>query len=457
MNNNQSIINVVKKQLNDFGQDIEFSHNLTTQGYFKCKALMTFSRQKYQNEEMKICISDMYKFVTLEKPKIKEFIYWHGGVYKITSIDNSVQGIYKNICEYVQDYSYKYELSILQADAGTIEIGSTLQLTPSLKVDGVAVDLNLYNFIWNVINEEVATIDQNGLLTGLKEGNTTVTLTLKENLNVSASYTLTVTEKEVILSLVGNHKITKLYGYYDYVISDGRTNVTFIVESDNISDIDGNFIVNTSGGTLSIHPMVSKIEGTFNIIVKDDNSGKVLLTDKLYVDLNEYSFSILNTENEIYVNNDLQLKTYLSKNSTEITSPKIKYISGNNDLATVDTNGLIKGISVGEVIITAIAEDYNLSDTYNINIVEKPVSNTFKITNTETDYCMGDSFQITTKLMVNGEEVIKPKIKYSSNNNNLATVGTNGKVDCEGRGEVTITATATDYNLSDTLTFNIDY
>ena len=457
MNNNQSIINVVKKQLNDFGQDIEFSHNLTTQGYFKCKALMTFSRQKYQNKEMRICISDMYKFVTLEKPKIKEFIYWNGGVYQITSIDNSVQGIYKNICKYVQDYSYKYELSILPADSGTIKEGDTLQLTPLLKVDGVIIaDLTPYNFIWSSTNTEIATIDNNGLITGIKEGNTTITLTIKEDKNISAKYTITVQADDVVLSLVGDHSITKLYSHYDYVLSDGRTNVTFIVKSDNLNDINAQFIINTSSGVLSVHPMIDKIEGTLNVTVKDDNTGKILLTDILYVDLNEYSFSILNNTTEMFIDEKIQLKTYLTKNKNEVANAKIKYSSTNTNVATVDANGLVTGITKGEVTITAIAEEYSLSTSITTDVVE-PLNNTFKITNTEKDYGMFDTFKITTRLIVDGAEVTKPKIAYSSSND-LSTVETDGTVSCGyGHGDVTITATATDYNLSDTFTFNIDF
>ena len=70
---------------------------------------------------------------------------------------------------------------------------------------------------------------------------------------------------------------------------------------------------------------------------------------------------------------------------------------------------------------------------------------------------MFDTFKITTRLIVDGAEVTKPKIAYSSSND-LSTVETDGTVSCGyGHGDVTITATATDYNLSDTFTFNIDF
>lgn len=458
MNNNQSIINVLKKQLKDFGQEIQFAHNTDAPPYFTTKALVTFSRQKYQNGEFKICISDMYRFITLEKTKVLEFIYWNGGVYQITSVDNSVKGIYKNICEYVREYTHTYRLEII-GESGDLEIGNTRQLSLKLYRDEDEVtDLSSYHFKWSTIDENIATVNQDGLVTGIGKGSTNILVTMEEDNNVKANYTITVKE-EVILTLLGDHKITDIYTSYEYYISDGRTNVTYELTYSE-GDINYYFLVNNSDGMFSIKPYtdIDTLEGTIYVKVKDSNTGKELLTDQIEVDTNTYTFTLSLETDDLILGDTRQCTPLLRKNDEIVDSSTytVEYSSSDNNVATIDNNGLVTSVSVGTVVIKAIVNQYSLSDTKEFKVIEKPQGNSFKITNTKTDYGILDSFQIETKLIVDGETITNANITYSSDDESLATVNETGEVECRYySGEVTITATATDYSLSDTFTFTI--
>lgn len=456
MNNNQSIINVLKKQLKDFGQEIQFAHNTDAPPYFTTKALVTFSRQKYQNGEFKICISDMYRFITLEKTKVLEFIYWNGGVYQITSVDNSVKGIYKNICEYVREYTHTYRLEII-GESGDLKIGDTRQLSLKLYRDeDEVIDLSSYHFTWSTIDENIATVNQDGLVTGIGKGSTNILVTMEEDNNVNANYTITVKEG-VILTLLGDHKITDRYATYEYYISDGRTNVTYELTYSE-GDINDYFLVNNSEGAFSIHPHTDTLEGTIYVKVKDSNTGKELLTDQIKVDTNTYTFTLSLKTDDLILGNTRQCTPLLRKNDEIVDSSTytVEYSSSDNNVATIDNNGLVTSVAVGTVVIKAIVNQYGLSDTKEFKVIEKPQGNSFKITNTKTDYSMWDLFQIETKLIVDGKTITNANITYSSNDEKLATVNKTGEVECSYHsGEVTITATATDYSLSDTFTFTI--
>lgn len=369
MDNNQSIINVVKKQLTDIGQEIQFSHSKNTNGYFKCKGLVSFSRQKYQNGEMLILSKDIYRFITLEKPKIFEFIFWNGGVYQVTSIDNSVKGIYKNICEYIEEYKNNsdYTLSLAPSDSGNLKVGDTMQLKVNLRKDEeVVTDLTPYKFLWTTSNKEVAIVDENGLVTGVSKGSTNITCTMEQDKNISADYTISVTEEEVILTLNGDKTISETGTTYKYSLSDGRTTVNYDVIS-SIGNVNEDFLLNESGGILSIMPYYS-IKCELTIIAKSEITGEELLRDTIVVNtIGEVTFKITNNITDKYIGDSFKISSELKVNGTVKTSV-LTYKSSDTSVATVDTKGTVSCDSPGTVTITATCKEYDVSDSITFEV-----------------------------------------------------------------------------------------
>lgn len=449
-----SILKVVKKQLKDYGQGIQFAHGIDSPSYFDCKALVTFSRQKYQDEEFYLTVKDAYNFITLEKPKVKEFIYWNGGVYKITSIDNSVEGLYKNVCEYIKDYGYTYSLSIV-GDSGDLEIGDTRQLSLKLfKDEEEVVDLSAYNFLWSTISESVATVSESGLVAGIGEGSTNVLVTMQEDNNVNATYTIKVVPK-VILTLLGDHKITETYKLYKYSMSDARTNVLYELTYSE-GDINDYFLVNNTNGMFNIKAYTNTV-GTIYVKVTDSESGKLLLTDEIKVDTNSYTFSITNKETQINTGNTLQITNNLIKNNNEtVTGYTVNYSSDNEEIATISETGLITAISDGTVIITANATEYGLTDTLTLEVVTKVDTYALSITNTETQIDTDSTLQINTQLIKNDSETVTGySLNYSSSDESIATIDNNGLITSVSAGTVVITVTTTGYG-GLTATYNLE-
>ena len=346
---NKTLINVVKEQLKRFGQEIGFSHDVDTNVYFKCQALCSCSRQKYQDGDFLIYIKDVYKFTTLEKPKWGEFIFWNGSVYKITSIDNSVKGIYKSLCEYVQEYNHTYKLTIMPSDSGALKVENTTLLTLQLEKDEEVVsDLSAYNFIWESTDEDIAKVDDKGNVTGISEGSTNITCTLAEDINIKATYTITVINNEVVLTLVGDHTISERTKYYNYTISDGRTTVEYEVTCD--TDNINNFLINNMDGVLSIKPL-NTIDCDLNVTVKSTITNKIILTDTIHVDTHNYTISA--TCLDVYnVGDTFTINPTLKDDDKIVSDAKFNYSSNNTDIATVDNNGLVTCIADGEVIIS---------------------------------------------------------------------------------------------------------
>ena len=131
------------------------------------------------------------------------------------------------------------------------------------------------------------------------------------------------------------------------------------------------------------------------------------------------------------------------------TDKSVIWSSSNNTVATVDDNGLVTAISVGEATITATAADgSNLSATCKV-IVEPILAISIEVMPTEIEAEEGSDVQLSVIVMP--EDATNKEVAWSSSNESIATVDNNGLVRIHKEGETTITATTTDgSNLSAT-------
>ena len=115
----------------------------------------------------------------------------------------------------------------LAASAKSISVGSTAQLTPTVKVDGVAA--GSYTIAWSTNDSGVATVSSKGSVTALKPGTVTITATLTavdghELLSpITASVTLTTDGSAVTASTVQagvENRVTTLQTGVPYVITE---------------------------------------------------------------------------------------------------------------------------------------------------------------------------------------------------------------------------------------------
>lgn len=120
-------------------------------------------------------LSDKIVFVIPEKNnssiEINKYIQFKGDIYKIISIDKSIEGLYGVTAEY---YTKGVKPSInVTPESIDFKVGDTQQLTIEVEVDGIKVDDPKVSYMYN---NEIVSINGT-LVTALKEGNTTITVT----------------------------------------------------------------------------------------------------------------------------------------------------------------------------------------------------------------------------------------------------------------------------------------
>ena len=139
------------------------------------------------------------------------------------------------------------------------------------------------------------------------------------------------------------------------------------------------------------------------------------------------------------------------ENATEIN---MNFSSSDSSIATVDKNGVIKGVKAGNAIIT-ITSSNGVSDTANVTVYKKGEETVVSGENVKTlNYTNSISLsekELSLKIGSTGQlmAIITPKnanqkVTWSSSNSSVATVSDNGLVTAIGEGSATITAKTID-------------
>lgn len=148
------------------------------------------------------------------------------------------------------------------------------------------------------------------------------------------------------------------------------------------------------------------------------------------------SISLGQSSLSIQIEDTYQFKLYYFP--SDMQAPACKWESNNNDVITIDNTGKITAIGVGEAEVVVIADD-RWRATCNVTVIPFEVAS---ITlNKETmELFFGEEETLTYTLTP--ENANNKNIKWSSNNNDIATVDSIGKVTAIGVGLTQITVTS---------------
>lgn len=115
----------------------------------------------------------------------------------------------------------------------------------------------------------------------------------------------------------------------------------------------------------------------------------------------------------------------------------IEWTSSNEDVATVDENGMVTAVGAGEADITASVKDADITSTMHIKVVITPTG--VNAPDTLELYTNGESEKSLDAKII-PEDATEVKLAYASSDEGVATVDENGLVTAVADGECTITA-----------------
>lgn len=144
---------------------------------------------------------------------------------------------------------------------------------------------------------------------------------------------------------------------------------------------------------------------------------------------------ILNeTSVSLYENETIQLTAIVKpENATESS---LIWISSNEEVATVSDDGLVQAMSAGHAIITAKCGD--VTAECNVEILPGIVAKSISLNESLISIIKGNTFQLVAK--IDPEDTSDKTIVWTSNNETVAAVSSNGLITANGIGNTQIVA-----------------
>lgn len=220
------------------------------------------------------------------------------------------------------------------------------------------------------------------------------------------------------------------------VISKGKKNldkveVSYKTNDDNIVTI----LEEKQTGKDVLNTIIPIQEGRTTIEVNSTLNNKKMAKEKREIVVcPAFNTDLLLTENISVIQDTTHDLT--TEFGEEECAKNIKYESSNEEIATIDENGQIKGISVGKTIITIKKEARTIS--VNVEVTEDYIqTETFKVTPKKVQLSPNQNIRI--KVGYTPANATTSKINFDTSNQSIATVSDGGLITAVSPGTATIT------------------
>lgn len=332
----------------------------------------------------------------------------------------------------------------------------TYQITPKNATEN--------DLIFTSSDSSVATVNQSGVIQGLKEGNAIITVSSSNGLAKDTTYvsvykkgastvvdgepiktdnypkSLTVSPQSLNLKLGGSSQLIA-----SVLPEKSNNQISWSSTNSRVATVDSNGLVSAvgMGSATIIARTINDI--TYNVNVLVGNYSKELR-------------SILVTTNYITlsVSNSKQLAVAFTP--ADASNKNVFWTSSNPSVATVDKYGVVKAISPGSTIIKATSEDGGYTDTATIEVVNYDnIIEEKSIAFDSSSYTVGIGSTKSLIPIITPSNATFKSVRFESSNPSIATVDENGVVRGLKEGTVSITSTTNRNRLKATTTIIVKY
>lgn len=257
---------------------------------------------------------------------------------------------------------------------------------------------------YEVQDPSILSIEAN-VITALKAGQTSVTISLKEDNNIKANLTVNV-EEEPSITVTGGPVYIGVETQFTAVLSGIEGTIEWSSDNEKVATVDQNGVVTGKQlGGAAIIAKVGDYEGMVEIVVKRQPQ------------------IIISGEKEVIVGGTSKLTASLRN-----LSGTVVWSSDNENIATIDQSGNIKGIAEGKVTITATVGE--IKETYEVTVATARI-----VVSGPQKVYIGEEIQLIAE--VKGATATDVTFKWISSDGTVGEVN-NGKVKGIAEGEVTI-------------------
>lgn len=218
------------------------------------------------------------------------------------------------------------------------------------------------NVTFKSLNEKVAIVDANGVVTGVSEGNADIVITTEEG-GFEAKCTVRVDGIDARgIERVGDKTVTM-------VLNQTRQLQVKITPSDTTNKNVQWTSSNNSVATVDSNGVVTSKNSGSTIITATTHNG---LKTEFFIEVETPVTNITLNSNEINLNPGGTFKLDATVNPSNASNKNIKWISATESIATVDQSGNVTADVAGTTYISAVSADGKVVATCTVN-VSKPV------------------------------------------------------------------------------------
>ena len=324
----------------------------------------------------------------------------------------------------------------ITVDAGDKKVaaGSNLQLSAACSPENASIQ----KVTWTSKHPAIATVDENGVVTGLKRGQATIVATATDGSRTAGSVTVNVTQpvESIVFS---QNEIPVIVG------RSVQTRAT--IQPSNASDrsVTWNSSDETNA-TVRNGQNTGKKAGTCTVYCTSNSNPEVAGSITVIVSQLVTKIENSNDPAELNLLVGQQTMTRWTVLPDDATNKGLTYKSQHPKVATVDANtGLVTAIGRGTATITATAADQSRKQgTVRVNVIQPVTGVSFQ----RALYYVQRGSGTTLKAVVEPRNANNQRVMWSTDNEWVASArsnGTNtGRIAGNGLGTAMITATTED-------------
>lgn len=359
----------------------------------------------------------------------------------IVTVHNSGEAIISAVTE---EGVYKAECVI---KAGILSTGIALDITEKTLNKGETLTLTEHvtpaetsnqSVTWTSSDPEVASVDENGVATALKTGEAVITAKTND----------TGLTAECRIQVITPVKGVKITAETNEVIKGETLQLKAVTEPE---DADNQNVIwssdDESVATIDETGLVTAIACGTAVITAETQEGGYKDTYEIQVINPLQGIQLNQTDVSLYINESETLTATLYPE--DATDTDFVWTSSNESAVTVDQNGTIKAISRGEAIITVSSADGTISASAEVLAMIKATS----IENDKNIYDLNTGEAVTLHPYNKPENSESFVYSYTSSNESVAKVNSDGVVQAVGTGTAVITISGK--TLSKTVTVNV--
>ena len=292
---------------------------------------------------------------------------------------------------------------------------------------------------WSSTNSRVATVDSNGLVSAVGMGSATIIARTINDITYNVNVLVGNYSKEVRSILVTTNYISlavsnsKQLAVAFTPADASNKNVFWTSSNPSVATVDKYGVVKAISPGSTIIKATSEVGGyTDTATIEVVNYDNIIEEKSIAFDSSSYTVGIGSTKSLIPI-----------ITPSNATFKSVRFESSNPSIATVDENGVVRGLKEGTVSITATTNRNRLKATTTI-IVKYINATSVKVNTTNVNIAKNETFTLVATVLPS--DATNKKVSYTVSNPNIATIDANGIITGTNAGTTTITITPSEGN-----------